>query len=104
MNTQNFSFSQPLRGRANAAATDDGNTTRNYTIYDIKRLSESTSPYFFASKTLKFFGQTMRSFSVRKQHDGRVKISAPMIDRRTGRNMGETVRYFNPLTNVLEHA
>lgn len=73
------------------------------TIYDIKRLTTDTSPYFFISKTLKFFGQTMRSFSVIKQPDGRYYISAPMIDRFTGRIMGKTERYFNPTTNTLDH-
>ena len=72
------------------------------TIYDIKRLTLESSPYFFTAKTLKFFGQTMRSFSVRKQADGRTKISAPMTDRTTGQRMGETVRYFNPINNTLE--
>lgn len=72
------------------------------TIYEIKRRSAETAPYFFATKTLKFFGQTMKSFSVRKQQDGRFKISAPMVDRFTGRKMGDTIRYFNPNTNNLD--
>ncbi len=73
------------------------------TIYQIKRLTADTSPYFFTPKTLKFFGQTMRSFSVRKQSDGRYLITAPMIDRFTGRNVGQTKRYFDPITNELQH-
>lgn len=73
------------------------------TIYEIKRRTADTSPYFFTSKTLKFFGQTMRSFSVRKQEDGRYLITAPMVDRFTGRLVGQTKRYFNPLTNELQH-
>ena len=74
------------------------------TIYEIKNRTQETAPYFFVPKTLKFFGQTMRSFSVIKQPDGRYLISAPMIDRFTGRNMGKTQRYFNPLTNELQHS
>lgn len=74
------------------------------TIYEIKQRTQDTAPYFFVSKTLKFFGQTMRSFSVRKQADGRYIITAPMKDRFTGRNMGETKRYFNPNTNELQHS
>ena len=74
------------------------------TIYDIKRLSEAKAPYFFVSKTLKFFGQTMRSFKVYKQPDGRYLITAPMFDRFTGKQVGTTTRYFNPITNDLEHA
>ena len=73
------------------------------TIYDIKRLTAETSPYFFVTKTMKFFGQTMRSFSIKKMNDGRYYISAPMKDRFTGRTMGKTERYFNPATNELEY-
>lgn len=36
------------------------------TIYEIKRLTRSTSPYFFDSKTMKSFGQTLKDFRVRK--------------------------------------
>jgi hypothetical protein len=72
------------------------------TIYEIKRLSEANSPYYFTPKTMKFFGQTMRSFKVYKQPDGRYLISAPMIDRTTGRTMGTSTRYFNPINNKLE--
>lgn len=72
------------------------------TIYEIKRATSETAPYFFTRKTLQFFGQTMRSFKVNKQNDGRTRISAPMIDKTNGRNMGETVRYYNPNNNILE--
>ena len=71
------------------------------TIYDIKRESEEKSPYFFSPDTLRFFGQTMESFKVTEQKDGRFLITAPMIDSRDV-NMGETKRYFNPLNNKLE--
>lgn len=74
----------------------------SYTIADIKRLTSETSPYYFTRKTLQFFGQTMRSFSVKKQDDGRVKISAPMRNRE-GKVIGQSVRYFNPANNKLEH-
>jgi hypothetical protein len=67
------------------------------TIYEIKRLTEEISPYYFSRKTLKFFGQTLKDFSVMKQIDGRYRISAP---RKHG---GESVRYFNPENNKLEH-
>jgi hypothetical protein len=73
------------------------------TIYEIKRLTAENSPYFFTTKTMKFFAQTLRSFSVKKQLDGRYYISAPMIDRTTGKVMGKTERYFNPANNTLEH-
>ena len=72
------------------------------TIYEIKRLSEANSPYYFVPKTMKFFGQTLISFKVYKQPDGRYLITAPMIDRYAGRTMGTSTRYFNPANNKLE--
>ena len=71
------------------------------TIYDIKRESEEKSPYFFNPDTLRFFGQTLEDFEVSKQPDGRFKISAPIIDHQNT-NMGETIRYYNPVNNELE--
>ena len=70
------------------------------TIHDIKWLTRDTAPYFFSRKTMKFFGQTLRSFSVKRQKDGRYRISAPMMDN--GKYMGDTVRYFNPVNSELE--
>ena len=75
---------------------------KKLTIYDIKRETEETAPYFFDRKTMRFFGQTMRSFSVVRQSDGRIKISAPHLDRFTGKKIGETIRFFNPVTKELE--
>ncbi len=70
------------------------------TIYEIKRLTAETSPYFFSSKTLKFFGQTLSSFHVVNNGDGRFRIAAPCYDGK--KYMGATIRYFNPITNELE--
>lgn len=76
------------------------------TIYRIKELTAETNPHYFTHDTLRFFGQTLRMFTVTKQSDGRYKISAPSFwaDRATGqpRLMGHSVRYFNPETNELE--
>jgi hypothetical protein len=71
------------------------------TISEIKKATLETAPYFFSKETMRFFGQRMSSFSVKKQPDGRVRISAPMFDR-SGKNMGETIRFFNPVNNQLE--
>lgn len=71
-------------------------------IYEIKERTEKTSPYFFSRDTLKFFHQTMKSFSVKKLNNGKYYISAPMKDH-SGRKIGMTERYFNPDTNQLEH-
>jgi len=70
------------------------------TIYEIKQRSEETNPYFFSRKTLQFFGQTLKSFSVKKHGDGYL-ISAKMYDYR-GSFMGLTQRIFNPETNTLD--
>lgn len=70
-------------------------------ISEIKKATLETAPYFFTKETLRFFGQKMSSFSVKKQPDGRFKISAPMFDR-SGKNMGDTIRFFNPSNNQLE--
>lgn len=79
------------------------NKMPSLTIYDIKRLSEDKAPYFFSCDSLKFFGQTMRSFSVYKNKElGKYYISAPMRDR-SGKRVGTTERYFNPETNELEN-
>jgi hypothetical protein len=72
------------------------------TISEIKRRTLDKSPYFFTRKTMKFFGQTMRSFSVSKQPDGRHRISAPIF--MDGKRRGESVRFFNPVTNELDHS
>ncbi len=70
------------------------------TIYDIKRLSFDHAPHFFERKTLKFFGQTMKSFSVAKLDDGSYRISAPT--RYGNKIIGQTVRIFDPKTGRLE--
>ncbi len=70
------------------------------TIHEIKYLTEQTSPHFFTRSTLRFFGQTMKSFSVKKCADGRYRISAPIYC--SWCTIGETVRYFNPSNNQLE--
>lgn len=72
------------------------------TIYEIKRLTEQTSPYYFSRNTLKFFGQRMADFRTSKQADGRIRISAPMRERFTGKIIGTSQRYFNPINNQLE--
>jgi hypothetical protein len=74
---------------------------KRLTIYDIKYLTQESSPYFFERKTLKFFHQTLKDFSVRKLPNGRYFITAPMRDH-SGKCVGYTARYFTPETNKLE--
>ena len=70
------------------------------TIHEIKKLTKETAPYFFSKDTMKFFGQTMKSFAVEKHPDGRYRVSAPSGDNWIGHHF--TVRYFNPVNNELE--
>lgn len=74
------------------------------TIYEIKRRTAETSPYYFSRNSLKFFDQTLRHFSVTKQIDGRYKIAAPMFDKFSKKVIGQSVRFFNPINNELERA
>lgn len=68
------------------------------TIYDIKRLSEDSAPYFFSRRTLQFFGQKVSDFKVyRTDQEGKFLIMAQSF----GGN--KTTRLFNIFTNELEH-
>ena len=73
---------------------------KTMTIYDIKRMSEDKAPYFFERKTLKFFNQTLKDFSVKKLNEERYYISAPMRDSR-GHQVGVTKRVFDVRTREL---
>lgn len=70
-------------------------------IYEIKRRTQETSPYFFSKETLKFFGQTMKDFRVAKLNDGRFYISAK-CKAFDGTMTDKTERIFNPVSNELE--
>ena len=87
---------QPKRLSVNEAreAFKKGENKR-LTIYDIKRLTAESSPNFFSRETMRFFGQTLKMFTVGKCDDGRYFISAP---RKHG---GRTERFFNPENNTL---
>jgi hypothetical protein len=71
------------------------------TISEIKSRTINKAPYFFDSKTLKFFGQRMGSFKVKKSPAGRVFIYAPIKDS-YDTPMGFTFREFvgDELLNV----
>ena len=73
---------------------------KTMTIYDIKRMSEDKAPYFFERKTLKFFNQTLKDFSVKKLNEEKYYISAPMRDSR-GHQVGVTKRVFDVRTREL---
>ena len=69
------------------------------TIYEIKDQTKETAPYFFNRETLKFFGQTMKSFKVSKLNDKEYLITAPSYWN--GELMGKTQRVFNTETKKL---
>ena len=71
------------------------------TIYEIKKLTSETSPYYFSRGTLKQAGQTLKSFSVHKLDDGRFRISAK-ARYSDGTIYGTSERFFNPANNRLE--
>ena len=83
-------------------------------IYEIKRETLKTEPFFFTRKTMKFFNQTMKDFRVKRQSDGRTRISAPIrqSSRRRGSEyfhydytedvMAYTIRFYNPETKELD--
>lgn len=71
------------------------------TIFQIVERTRAKQPKFFSPANLKFFRQSLSMFKVQKQPDGRYKISAPMTDHE-GKNVGETIRFFNPKTNDLD--
>ena len=83
-------------------------------IYEIKRETLKTEPFFFTRKTMKFFNQTMKDFRVKRQPDGRTRISAPIYPYSRGRGsryfhydysedvVSYTVRFYNPETKGLD--
>ena len=71
------------------------------TIYEIKRLTRETAPYFFSPKTMRFFGQRLKDFKVYKQRDGKFLIVAKSGENWEG--VHYTKRLFNPVNNELEH-
>ena len=46
------------------------------TIYDIKRDTYAHSPFYFATDTMSFFGQTLRDFKVTRSPQGKIYIIA----------------------------
>jgi len=74
------------------------------TIYEIKRLTAETQPYFFSRNTLKFFGQTMKDFKV--MHHTQNNVKGFLIEARckdfNGNYTHLTQRFYNPNTCNLD--
>ena len=74
------------------------------TIYEIAEATKEKCPFYFTKDTLRFFGQTMRSFKVEDNGDGRFQIAAPSYYWSEGKKKytGMSIRYYNPITKDLE--
>jgi len=64
-----------------------------YSVSDIKCIHEQNGGYFFSRDTMRFFGDTMKSFGVRNRDDG------IYLYRKHSRHGGVWV--FNPETGDL---
>ena len=69
------------------------------TIYEIKRNAENAGLYF-SRETLRFFGQTLRSFKVYRLSPCQFLVAAPIMY--VGRFQGVSKRVFDASTNLLE--
>lgn len=63
-------------------------------IYEIKRRSQAKKPYYFSRNTMKFFEQTLKDFRV-------YKLENDMYQFRAKRPYGETIAYFDAITNDI---
>jgi len=64
------------------------------TIYEIKRRSQAKKPHYFSRNTMKFFEQTLKDFRV-------YKLKNDMYQFRAKRPYGETIAYFDAITNDI---
>jgi hypothetical protein len=78
--------------------TADTKTSKRYptpTVYQIKR-RVTNAPYFFDAHTMRFFGQTLKSFKVARLDNRHFLLSAPMITE--GKYRGNSTRIFDAET------
>jgi len=64
------------------------------TIYEIKRRSQAKKPYYFNRDTMKCFNQTLKDFKV-------YKLENNIYQFRANRPYGETIAYFDAITNDI---
>jgi len=73
------------------------NQNRAISIAQVKEDTEKDSPYFFERKTMKMFGQTMRSFKVLKRGKKYyIYADSFMVDRGKKTPMPPTIREYVP--------
>tara|TARA_R110002020_G_scaffold111081_1_gene256508 strand:- start:520 stop:783 length:264 start_codon:yes stop_codon:yes gene_type:complete len=74
-------------------------------IQEIKDRTEENHPHYFDTQVLKFYGQTLKSFSILKQDNGTYLLIAQTYRYLPSGNRvryKDTLVYFNPATNRLE--
>ncbi len=67
------------------------------TIYEIKRRTAETAPYFFERGSMKFWGQTLKDFKVERTAEPNKFFIWAKSEK-----CGVTRRIFNAITNELE--
>ncbi len=74
---------------------------KRLTIYDIKRIHErKTDGKYFTRQNMKFFGQNLKMFSIKKLSETVYRISAPSYW--DGRLMGVSKAEFDSTTGELK--
>ena len=76
-------------------------------IYEIKYRVAHTGTHYFDRDSMKFFGQTLRDYRVKKLSDTEWLFYAPMYarnDNGSRRCMGTSIRVFDATTNSIRSA
>ena len=69
-------------------------------IAEIKRRTAKTEPLFFSPRNMKFFGQKMSDYQVKKLSNGTYLLKAPVRDK-SGKKIFVAKTIFNPRGNTL---
>jgi hypothetical protein len=70
------------------------------TIYEIKRRTAETEPYFFSRSAMRFFHQTLKDFKVYKIDERYYLIEAPFGPRE--HRLGKSYHIYNSITNTIQ--
>ncbi len=71
------------------------------TIYEIKKRTEKSNPYFFKRNALKFFGQKIKDFHVKKTKKSNLFYIYAQLKDHKGAVRGLTENLFDSNTNEL---
>jgi hypothetical protein len=70
------------------------------TIYEIKRRTAETEPYFFSRASMRFFHQTLKDFKVYKINERFYLFEAPFGPRE--KRLGKTQYIFDSETDTVQ--